>query len=602
MTDPVREIKERVDIADFLLSYLELRPAGRNFKALCPFHKEKTPSFMVSPDRQGWHCFGCGEGGDVFTFLMKYENLEFYEALRVLAEKAGVELRRVAPSEQREFNALFEANEAAAQYFREMLKKTPAVLLYLTRRGLKEETIEEFSLGFAPDQHDGLLLWLRGKGFNPDTVMRAGLAGRSERGLYFDRFRGRVMFPIANHTGRVVGFTGRVLPEYERPDVPKYVNSSETPIFVKSRILYGFYKTKGEIRKENAVLLVEGQMDFLMVWQDGVKNAVATSGTALTPEHLTTLRRFADQLIVSFDTDEAGWAAGERAIDLGVRFDFSVRVITIPDAKDPADYALAHPGEFRNLLRGARHAMEFYFERYGFREGKELSLEERKKASRAALLEVRKISSPIEKMHWVRELAKHSGFDEQSLLEEMGRLPEKIVSDSPSPFVPKGEGSVAEGASVEVSRTGLTSSRPAELGEARPKGAAPQALTRRELIAERLLGLAVSQEFLPALKDAEHYLPPLYREAYRELVRGTPEESNAAPRIKELADLLQMRAGLEMEEGREELLRQLKREYLKERQKALAVSLAAAERAGDDEKCANLSKEVDAVAKELHNL
>lgn len=572
MTDPVREIKERVDVVDFLRSYLTLLPAGRNFKALCPFHKEKTPSFMVSPDRQSWHCFGCGEGGDVFTFLMKFENLEFYEALRVLAEKAGVELRRIAPAEQREFNVLFEANAAAAEYFKDALKKTPAVLEYLTKRGLKEGTIEEFGLGFAPDQGEGLLAWLRGKGLRPEDATRAGLAGRNERGLYFDRFRGRVMFPIANHTGKVVGFTGRILPEYERPDIGKYINSPETPIFIKSRILYGFHRTKGDIRNANAALLVEGQMDFLMVWQDGAKNVAATSGTALTPEHLSTLRRFADQLIVSFDTDEAGWAAGERAIDLANAFDFSVRVLTVPGAKDPADYAAAHPGEFPGLLKTARHAVEFYFERYGLKEGADLSLEARKKAARAVLEKIRKIASAIEKMHWVRELAKLSRFSEQALLEEMERLP-------------AGTQDLPERSGPEEARTET-----------------PRTLTRRELIAERLLGLAVSRNFLPMLKGSEPFLPPLYREAYRELVRGAGDESLAAPSVRELAELIQLRAGLELDENKDELLKQLKKEYLKDRQQELARGIADAERAGNESRRDQLMQELASVAKEMHTI
>lgn len=571
MTDPVREIKERLDIVDFLRSYLALQPAGKNFKALCPFHKEKTPSFMVSPDRQSWHCFGCGEGGDAFTFLMKYENLEFYEALRMLAERTGVEIRRIAQSGEREFHVLFEANAAAAEYFRDALKKTPAVSEYLAKRGLKPETIEEFGLGFAPDQNDGLLLALRGKGIRPEDAARAGLIVRSERGLYFDRFRGRVMFPIANHIGKVVGFIGRILPEYERAEVGKYINSPETPIFTKSRILYGFHKTKRDIRDANAALLVEGQMDFLTVWQDGVKNAVATSGTALTPEHLTTLRRFADQLIVSFDTDEAGWAAGERAVDLANAFDFSVRVLTVPGAKDPADYVAAHPGEFQGLIKAARRAMEFYFERYGFSEGAELTLEAKKKAARAVLEKIRKVASAVEKMHWVRELAKISGFAEQGLLEEMERLRE-----APAPAGPPSEQAGRENAE-------------------RP-------LTRRELIAERLLGLAVAENFLPALKESESFMPPVYREAYRELMRGARDESLASPRVRELAELVELRAGLELDENKDELLRQLKKEYLKDRQQELARGIADAERSGNEARRDELMRELASTAKEMHTI
>src|SRR3989338_1967261 len=267
-------IKEKLDVVDFIRGYLNVKPGGKNFKACCPFHKEKTPSFMVSPERQSWHCFGCGAHGDVFGFLMQHENLEFGEALRVLAEKTGVELKRLNPAEYKFPGLLYEINSSATDFFKKSLQSFPRGKKYLEERGLTQNTIEEFDLGWAPPETEALSLHFLNSGYTPEDIIRAGLSIRTERGLLLDRFRGRIMFPIHNHMGKVVGFTGRILPEYDREGIGKYVNSPESPIFAKSKILYGFSKSKSFIKEANSAFLVEGQMDFLMSWQVGVKNAV----------------------------------------------------------------------------------------------------------------------------------------------------------------------------------------------------------------------------------------------------------------------------------------------------------------------------------------
>lgn len=271
-------IKSRLDVVQLLRGYLTLTPAGRNFKGLCPFHKEKSPSFMVSPERQSWHCFGCGLGGDIFTFVMKYENIEFGEALRMLAEEAGVELRHENPAEYRYTGLLYDLNESAKQFFKRALAAAGIAKEYLKSRGLTQETIETFELGWAPNEPEALSMQLLNAGSSPQDIVQAGLSIKTERGLMLDRFRGRIMFPIHNHTGKVVGFTGRILPQLDRGDTGKYVNSPETPIFQKSKLLYGFWKSKDAIREAKKAVLVEGQMDFLMSWQSGVKSIVASWG------------------------------------------------------------------------------------------------------------------------------------------------------------------------------------------------------------------------------------------------------------------------------------------------------------------------------------
>jgi DNA primase len=277
MASVIEEIKEKLDLVSFLRGYLEIKPAGKNFKANCPFHQEKTPSFMISPERRMWHCFGCGEGGDIFRFLMKYENLEFYEALKVLAEKAGIELKRVSPAEQRQFGVLYDINEAAAEFFRENLNRSAPARDYLKNRGIKDETAEKFNLGFASPGFEDLTVFLINRGFEMGDLSRSGMTIRNERGKYFDRFRGRLMFPLLNSFGKTVGFSGRILPQFDNGETAKYLNSPETPIFSKSRIIYGLSRAKEAIREKGFVLLVEGQMDVVLAHQDGVENAVATS-------------------------------------------------------------------------------------------------------------------------------------------------------------------------------------------------------------------------------------------------------------------------------------------------------------------------------------
>src|SRR3989344_8513903 len=295
---------------------------------------------------------------------MKYENLEFYEVLKILAEKAGIELRQIAPAEQKQFNVLYEINEEAKEFFKKNLEGSVEAKKYLLDRGLKKETIEEFELGFSSNKWEELSLYLIKKGYSAFDIERAGLAYKNERGGLIDRFRGRIIFPIHNHFGKVIGFSGRILPRLETPEIGKYINSPETLIFNKSKILYGFYKSKNFIREIKTAVLVEGQMDFLACWQDGVKNIVAVSGTALTIDHLKVLKRQTDQLIFCFDNDEAGLKAAERSIDLANSQDFNVKILTLKEHKDPAEAIFKNPGIMAELLKEAKSAMEFYFERY----------------------------------------------------------------------------------------------------------------------------------------------------------------------------------------------------------------------------------------------
>ncbi|MDO8536985.1 MAG: DNA primase [bacterium] len=546
-------IKSKLDIVDFLRGYLNLQPAGKNFKALCPFHREKTASFMISPDRQSWHCFGCGIGGDIFGFVMRYENLEFGEALRVLAEKTGVELRRLDPAEHKYTGLLYELNDKAKEFFKKSLASASTTKKYLTDRGLKQETIEEFDIGWAPNEPEALAMHFLRSGYAPDDILRAGLAVKTDRGMLLDRFRGRIMFPIHNHFGRVVGFTGRILPQLDTGDMGKYINSPETPIFNKSRLLYGFWQSKNFIREAGSAFMVEGQMDFLMSWQAGVKNIVATSGTALTPDHLRVIHRLAEELVLSFDSDEAGSAASERAIDLAEASDFSVKVVKFDEFKDPAEAAQAGAGKLLTAVKAAVPAPQFYFEKYlPFGSTPDYTRRSGIKNLRVALAKVKNIASPVEKSFWLKELAKRTGVEERILTEEMDHVPAPNSS-----LVKTIAENVDEDAHAHVKKS-----------------------SRRELIGEQLLRAAVAKNDYTCIDDCAQYLAEPHQAALTAFKNGTRKASN--PEIDELMNFIVLGSTELAPEDSDMLKLELAKEHKREKSYLLAAEVKRAEVAGDE--------------------
>ena len=425
MLSPVEEIKARLDVVEVIKGYIRLDKAGINYKANCPFHGEKTASFFVSPTRQIWHCFGCARGGDVFKFVMEIEGNDFPEALRMLAGRAGVELKREDPSLRSERNRLYEVNEAAAHIFEEALKKIPAVHDYLEKRRVSVDTIAKFRIGFAPQSWEFLLKNLATRGFRADEAERAGLVIRSEqKGGYYDRFRSRIMFPIADGNGRIVGFGGRI---FELPGAvksadseAKYINTPQTMIYDKSRILYGFNHAKMDIRAKNEAVIVEGYMDCVMSHQAGVGNTVAVSGTALTPQQLKMLRRLADGIACSFDTDAAGENATRRSLALAAEFDFARTIVHIPSGKDPADTVAESEGAWRDAVAAAKAVVPFYFEKATTQY--DLATAEGKKSAAALVLPfIADLADEIEKSHWVATLADRLGVREDAVWKEISR-------------------------------------------------------------------------------------------------------------------------------------------------------------------------------------
>lgn len=553
----VDAIKERLNIVDVLRGYLTLQPAGKNFRALCPFHREKTPSFMVSPDRQTWHCFGCALGGDMFSFVMRYENLEFSEALKVLAEKAGIELQRVSPADYKFFGLLYELNDAAKEFFKRELTASKEAGQYIKERGLKKETVDEFELGWAPQNPEALNLHLLNLGYVPADIVRAGLALKTERGAQLDRFRGRVMFPIHNHFGKTVGFTGRVLPKFDDGTMGKYVNSPESPIFNKSKLLYGFWKTKNAIREVGSALLVEGQMDFLMSYQAGVKNIVASSGTALTQDHLRVLGRLTEELVISFDSDEAGFAAGERAIDLAQANDFNVKVALLRDFKDPAEAAQAGAEHLFAALKEAQAAPEFYFARYIPKKLIGPVTREELRGIRAVLRKLKQISSPVERTSWLKELARRTGLDQRVLSEEMDRLEARAIEHASEQTI-----------------------------EQVPE----KKISRRELVSQHLLAAALALGELGEVADVSSYLPDPHRKAYELLLQG--KHSDSEQMLDELLNLVVFQSTEQSADVLRELKQRLSEEYAKERRQELSQKIKFAEANGDDAELGSAMEEL----------
>lgn len=417
---PIEEIKARLNVVDVIKDYIKLKKAGKNYKAVCPFHSEKTPSFFVSPSRQIWHCFGCGEGGSIFDFIMKIEGVEFRDSLKILAKKAGIELKPVKPELKTKREKLYNICELAASFFEKQLgrgtegKKAKE---YLLNRKINEESIKKKRLGWAPDSWQGLSDFLISKGFTKEDIREAGLALQSGKGKHYDRFRGRVMFPIFNSQSQVIGFGGRILKKEEK--TAKYLNISNTLIYDKSKVLYGLEEAKVGIRKKDFVILAEGYVDVILGHQMGFTNFVSTSGTALTPTQLNILKRYTDNLYLAFDMDFAGEQATKRAIDLAQTQKFELKIVQLPGGHDPADIiSKKGPKKFKEMVEKALSIFDFYFEDAFSRFDKNEPAG-RKKISNYLLPIIKRIENRIEQYSWVQKLANRLGVKEEVVEKEL---------------------------------------------------------------------------------------------------------------------------------------------------------------------------------------
>lgn len=428
MADIVDDIKSRLGIEEVVSQYVQLKKFGRNLKGLCPFHSEKTPSFVVSPEKQICHCFGCNKGGDIFTFVQEMEGVAFVEAMEILADRAGIKidvakLDKKAPKSEKDI--YFKAHELACAFFEDQLFSTndgKKVLEYLYKRGLKDETIREFRLGFAPDKYDELYPYLIKKGISKEVLIKSGFVSAKNLASdsIYDKYRARLMFPIFDHLGKICGFGGRAL---KHDQMPKYLNSPENIIYSKSRVLYGLYHGKKYIKERDQIVLVEGYFDVILPYQAGIGNIVASSGTALSAEQVRIIKRLTGNIVTCFDTDDAGVEATKRAYLLFQDEGISVKTVTGIEQKDPADFVLESGVKFQELVNKAGDFITFLIAKLVGQNNID-SLAGRQKVIKE-LLPYFQAMSPGSRDFCVRECARSLKMQEQYLYDEIQnfRLP-----------------------------------------------------------------------------------------------------------------------------------------------------------------------------------
>ena len=420
----ISEVKQKTDIVEVVSDYVSLQRAGRNFRALCPFHSEKHPSFFVFPEQQTWHCFGaCGTGGDVFSFVMKKEGFDFGQALRLLAQRAGVTLsspERQTGAVDREKEGLIQLNETAAEFYHHLLLATKAgepARSYLSHRKVAPESVNSFRLGFSPDSWDALRDFLMGKGYEEKVLLAAGLIIEKEGGGSYDRFRDRLMFPICDIQGRVIGFGARALDE----SLPKYINSPQTPVFDKSSSLYGIDKARSAIRQNSLIVIVEGYMDVIAAHQHGFQNVVASMGTSLTENQVGMAKRLSKNIALALDADAAGEEATLRSTATLAHSGAEAKVILLPVGKDPDKVISEDPRLWQDLVEQARPIMEFAFDSVVNKMGA-ATAQEKSLAVRRLLPALCGVTDSIQRSHWVRKLARALDISESDIRADLKRL------------------------------------------------------------------------------------------------------------------------------------------------------------------------------------
>ena len=627
------EIKERIDIVEFIGGYVPLQKAGRNYKGLCPFHSEKTPSFIVFPDTQGWHCFGaCGTGGDIFSFLMRRENMEFREALEFLAQRAGIELRPLDDVEiqmRDELDRLRGLNASAADIYHRILMETrpgEVARRYLERRGVTAETMDTFNLGYAPDDWHIIEPRLRQLGYGEAEILEAGLTNKNDAGNVYDRFRGRVMFPIRDAQGRVIGFGGRLLQDAEGQ--PKYLNTPQTPLFDKGSVLYGIDLARHAIRESGTAVIVEGYMDVVVPYQCGVRNLVACMGTALTEQHLDQLKRITKRLILALDPDAAGARATERGIETArqalatrvvpvptatglIRYEeqlqAEIRILVLPDGLDPDELVLSDRERWDALVTAALPVVEFHFEQV--LASVDLTQARGKRDAVDRLLPViAAMDSPVERSHYLQRLAARVHMDERQLWGDLNHLREGTAA---------GRGRAAE-------------RRPVARGDASSGAVRNGAAAQQVGLEDRALALLLTMPaILPELQEKARLSADMFqdvrnREVFAALERMVAEghaeptygrgggaettaryigqlDTELAARVESLLQILRSGPPLSADMVREDLVKcsvRLRRDYLGRLLRELRFMLQDAQEEGDDERMQVLNRMIDPLARD----
>jgi len=509
MNSSVQQIKEKLSIEEVVSSYIKLEKAGANLKAKCPFHNEKTPSFFISPDRGTYYCFGCGVKGDIFTFVEEFEGLDFRGALKLLASRAGIVLESYNPKDQKnqsEKERLYEVMEEATVFFEKNLKENVEVLTYLKNRGLNDESIKNFRIGFIKNDWRELFSYLKSHAFDDSVIEKAGLVKKTEKGFY-DRFRGRIMFPITDSSGRVIAFSGRIFIDDGKS--AKYLNSPETSIFNKSSVLFGIDKAKETIRKNGFSVLVEGQMDLILSHQAGFKNTVASSGTAMTDSilskeniinNLGLITRLSKNIVLAYDADRAGVNATNRFAKIALSLGMDVKVADIPEGMDPADLiSKVGVDAWREAIRNSKHFIEFMLTRIL----KDINSDNRKarldparqvgrEIKERLLPFMNELESSIEKSHFITLISNKSGIPENALMEDLKKVEFEFKHEKED---------------IKIAKENV------------------EKKLRKDPIERRLLGIAFWQEGIPNKKiDPELIFKKLGKEKVREKYEDRKED------------------------------------------------------------------------------
>lgn len=425
----IQKIKEENDIVDIVSEVVTLKKTGKNYLGRCPFHNEKTPSFTVSSEKQIYKCFGCGEAGNVISFVMKTRNMAFPEAVKLLGEKVGIVVGDAdspgkSSAANEKFKRMYDINIQAARYFYTNLKRFKAPYEYLKGRGITDETIKKFGIGFSLDNWQGIRSYLKQRGFSEEEILELGLTTKNEKGNIYDRFRNRIIFPVFNVSGRVIGFGGRVLDDSK----PKYLNSPETPIFHKGTNLYGL-NLAIKNNPARTVIMVEGYMDVISLSQQGVTNVVATLGTALTEGQCKLLKRYIDTVIVSFDSDVAGQNATIRGLEILQKSGFDLKILQIPSGKDPDEFIRSYGREkFLNLVDGALPIIDFKLRMA--EKGIDFSKQEMVIKYLKRVVNVLKDLDPLEKAVYIKQVSEKSGIGEEAIMESLDKNPNKSIENS----------------------------------------------------------------------------------------------------------------------------------------------------------------------------
>ena len=586
MADQIEEVKGKTDIVSLIGEYIEVKKAGRNYKAICPFHSEKTPSFMISPELQIYKCFGCQAGGDAFAFLKEYEGMEFGEALKFLADRAGVKLERISRTDTSEKEKIIEINNLTSRFYQYLLFNSSSgkiALDYLLKeRGIKLATIKEFGLGFSPDSPLGLKKFLIDKKkFDPRDIERAGI-GYPKGGYFIDRLRGRVIFPLLDHRGNTVGFAGRVLPGPNEKETAKYINTPETPVYHKGSLLYALNLTRGNIKKKNVAIVVEGELDAISSWQAGVQNVVAIKGSALTEDQVRLLSRFCKKAILCLDSDIAGDSAARRGVITAQEQGLDVKVARLKDFKDPDDAARQKPEEYKQSLIDAVGIWDFLidsiFERFDVKTG-----DGKAKISREVVPVLSLISDKIVQDHYINLVSKRLEVSSEAVMEQLSKEGKKEVVKK------------------DIKLTN------------------PERKERRELLEERLLSLGfrynpeilLKKSVLDLVKTSlsRRILDEYLIYSQRKTKFTVPEFGMALPRElfdgfawMVLSEELEINSPSEIPIEMGAVLYELKTLFLKEKLTDLSKKVRELEEGGEKERLAKLKEEFKNLAEKLHSL